>query len=93
MSKTRVNVQTQEEYNKLMRLYEATKRKWKGNKENPTELNIWRFFKEKTCINTGTTFNFVNIEDCKRLKYTIITFKQFLAAQHLTEADIPAANP
>lgn len=69
-----VSTKTQEEYDKLMKIYTDEELYWCSG-SHPIELNYWIKYEENTCVSYKQRFNFRNKAEISNI--TIITFEKF----------------
>ena len=92
LEKTAVNTLTQEEYNTLMQVYERGGWKWCTG-ELPTSENLWKDYKEKTCIKVSNKFTFATRNYYEKERYhQIIPTKEFYNKQNITPDMIKEIN-
>ncbi len=98
LEKTAVNTQTQKEYNELMQVYEIGGWKWRTG-YLPTELELWKTYKEKTCIGGGIgtfankgRFGYCDEEFYKKESWKILSSKEFYKKQKITPEMIKEIN-
>ncbi len=72
-----INTKTQEEYNKVMEIFEEKGYTWFAW-NLPTEKNYWEKYKKDTCIDYEDNFWYANINFYKKEWIEIISFQEFL---------------
>ncbi|MDP3966070.1 MAG: hypothetical protein Q8Q04_00890 [archaeon] len=53
LDKVLINPRTQKEYDTLMQVYERAGWRWGLDNLKPTDSDVWRIYKRKTCIDAG----------------------------------------
>jgi hypothetical protein len=79
MTKTVINTKTQEEYNKVMQIFE--KKGWKSDYRKATECNFWIYYKENTCVDYKNDFCYGSVRYSENHNEKILSYLEFLEAE------------
>ena len=75
LTKTVVNLKTQEEYDEYMQMCEDAGWVWRSG-DKPKSFNKWPDYEEETCVDVSNNFEFGDIDYHQITNYTIITLKE-----------------
>jgi len=74
---TAINTTTQEEYDHVMQVFEKKGWVWCTDKK-PTERNVWKYYKENTCVDYKNRFEHMPKVYYKLYGCNIISYEEFL---------------
>jgi len=82
-----IHTKTQEEFNKVLEMFEKKWWKW-PSWDNPTKLKgVWESYKEETCIDYENNFRYADRKFSEW--YEIISFEQFLKEEEWIKEEEP----
>lgn len=87
---TAVWIKTQEEYDRLMQVYECAG--YKFDRKFPTDINYYKTFRALGYANTGSKTTWANITLFLNENYTIIPPKKFYEKQGITQEQLKQIN-
>jgi len=77
-NKIAINTKTQEEYNRVIEIFEKKGWVWNSWRLPTNWLNMWNDYKENTCVDYKNNFRRADINSDIQLWYKIISFQEFL---------------